>query len=222
MKTPAFNMLDLETLGTKPGCPVIQMAVVHVPEMDIDEPIPEGFEAYYTNINPTAGRYANTEPDTVGFWINELQKGHNPFSHVDTVPERQVHEALVDWLVDHKADVWMARGITFDFPILAAMFEHHDQPVPWGFWELNCTRSYKTIARMLGLDWPDPNMKHNALGDAMNESINVLRLFRRLLAGGGEIPRINLTGMVEEKGTHLMGNPDNQFPENTNGQKESS
>lgn len=243
MSTPAFYMLDIETLGTKPGCPVVQIAVTYMPALAADEPIPEGLDAYFTNVIPEDVRYYSIEPDTIQFWMKQLFDGKQPFKGNDSTRESHVEHELANWCREHPADIWMSRGSGFDFPITENVFNVHNQKAPWSFWQICCTRSFQMMAELIGLKWEKPAQAHNALNDALCESMNVVRLLRKMQsdpipypAAGvvtalaheardrASIRRLDLgaSHLVEEKGTHTLGTATNPFPENTDGQEESN
>jgi hypothetical protein len=57
------------------------------------------------------------------------------------------------------------------------LYKQLEKPLPWNFWQLRCTRT------IFDLGW-DPDMpknsKHNALEDAIRQSVGVQNIYRKL------------------------------------------
>ena len=165
-------MLDLETMGTRPGDAVISIGAQlfdrkagtlgpgYKINVDIEQVMDMGFGA-------TGG--------TIKFWIEQNEAAtkaalENPVS---------VHQALqlfADILTDdeggvnNEIKVW-GNGATFDNVLLRSMYERLGLLTPWKFWNDRCFRTMKAVHD------PDKNLqpefvgeKYDALADATHQA----------------------------------------------------
>lgn len=156
-------MLDLETLGKKPGCVVLSIgAVLFDPYEGVL--MPNGH--FYTSIN---SRYAQNiglqiEADTLLWWLRQDE-------HVRAAAfsgELTCHEAVSSFAayIEHVDFVW-SHGAAFDIPILDAVFDRCGIKTPWDHRGVQDTR---TLFRPLSIDYNDyygpTDKKHHPVNDA--------------------------------------------------------
>lgn len=150
--THAF--LDIETLGTRPGCTVIQLAA-----MTFDPVTGEAAGGLSLPIAP--GEDALAELATLR-WAQEHGTWPRKPGEWEATPA-EAADALARWAAERgTVDVWWAWGASFDFPMLDAMFRAVGRPAPWKYWQCRCARTAWQLA--FG-DAIRPPRSHDALED---------------------------------------------------------
>lgn len=163
-------MIDIETLGTKPGCVVLSIGAV------LFDPFGKtvGMYPFYRNISKQScvDIGLTEDPGTVKWWSEQSDEAKNHLL------DHQVHiiSAMSDlqvWCVENGVDRVWCQGATFDAPILQDVFERLDIQTPWHF---SCVRDTRTVYDLFGLDQktlPRVGIYHNALDDAIFQVIAV-------------------------------------------------
>ncbi len=175
-------MLDLETLGTRPGCIVLSAALVRFSDeaattLNFSVPDQEllGLE-----------RDANTE----AWWRDQKPEAWEAAT-VNPTPLAGALDYLTTWIdwaseADGDAIIW-CHGATFDAPILGELHRRAGIVVPWKFWNIRCTR---TLYDLAGVNpkahqvYPSHIALNDALGQtrAANKALAVLAARRGLVA----------------------------------------
>jgi hypothetical protein len=167
-------MLDIETLGTEPGCVVLSIGAVEF------GPGGRG-EELYVNIDrescEDAGLYVDEE--TLAWWQDQQEDAKTVLSGGGSL-----EQGLVDLKrFGNNADEWWANSPKFDMAILEVAFDAVDMEPPWEFYEL---RDVRTVKNLPGTDHPEEKgVEHDALDDARNQA-RLVASNLRLLGGGGE------------------------------------
>ena len=74
-------------------------------------------------------------------------------------------------------DAFWSHGATFDLVIIENIYRQLGKPLPWNFWQLRDTRTLFD----LGYDPDMPkNSKHDALQDAIRQSVGVQNIYSKL------------------------------------------
>lgn len=164
-------MLDIEALGLRPGCAVIQIAAQYF------DPY-EGTSGPAFNIHIKAQSPFTIDPATLEW---HCEKGTFP-RMVETealaVPPVLAIFALNQFIRAHgKPGVWWAWGATYDFTILGAVYEQYNQETPWEYWQAQCARTvFKTL---LPLATPEEK-PHDAAQDVAVQIKDLTRAFHVL------------------------------------------
>jgi len=166
-------MIDLETMDTSPRATVLTLGAVHF------NPYGNGYgdKIYFRiNIDDQDALGRKVDPGTLEWWARQDPAiMEEAFSPDDRVP-------LVDAIDQfHKfawgCDCFWSHGATFDLVILEDIYRQLGKPMPWNFWQLRDTRTLFD----LGYDSDMPtNSKHNALEDAIRQSVGVQNIYRKL------------------------------------------
>src|SRR5258708_2412520 len=120
-------MLDIETLGKKPGCVVLSIALVRFADLATASIVLDMHEQY------SAGLI--TDPATVAWWREQS----SAVRAAVTQGARPVAQALAyikQWLTwATTTEPWFiwCHGAGFDAPILAEVFERFGLAGPWHF-----------------------------------------------------------------------------------------
>lgn len=180
-------MIDLETLGTEPGCAILSIGAAEFG--------PDGLKAsLYVPINLRSCLRAGLteDPDTVAWWEKQSHEAKQTLrdsaSKTASFPLGAALSQLDFWLgqvcglVDDAA--WRrglrvyGNGADFDLPILAAACRATGHDVPWAPYAGRCYRSYKNLRPAIKLD--RVGVHHNALGDAQSQAEHCARLLNHL------------------------------------------
>lgn len=172
-------MVDLETLGTKPTCPILSIgAVLFDPvtgEMD-DKP-------FYVilDLREQLARGRKPDGDTILWWLRQSKAAQQAITQGPSVP---VVTALDDFRAYWGAAryVW-SHGATFDIPILESILEQFGFKVPWKFWDARDTR---TALDMAGCKVNRAEgVHHNAADDAVMQARAIVDCYKKLGVGHG-------------------------------------
>jgi hypothetical protein len=118
----------------------------------------------------------DVDPNTLDWWSQQdpaiMEEAFHPD---DRIPLKEAVDRF------HKfawgCDQFWSHGATFDLVIMENLYKQLGKPLPWNFWQLRCTRT------IFDLGW-DPDMpknsKHNALEDAIRQSVGVQNIYRKL------------------------------------------
>jgi DNA polymerase III epsilon subunit-like protein len=165
-------MIDIETLGTSPGCVVLSIGACEFSEKGIGE-------QFYTSISPeSCTQWGLTiEPRTVLWWMDQSQDARDFITKGKHVA---LEQALVDLRTAFKwkgKKVW-CNGAAFDFPILTAAHNAVGSNVPWEYWACH---DYRTIKNIVGRDIFETcavkaTVAHNALADAVAQAETLIRM----------------------------------------------
>ena len=154
-------MLDLETLGTKPGC-----VIRSIGGLFFDPHSDAVGEHFYVNVCRescvTAGLVV--DPDTEAWWKKQSQTAQDAFL-VDVKPLKTAITEFTNFVrKGGDVRVW-SQGANFDTVLIDACYAAVQVFVPWRFYN---TRDTRTIYDMAGLDTRNIRREgthHNALDD---------------------------------------------------------
>lgn len=160
-------MLDIETLGIKPGCIVLSIGAVEFDHTGITK-------EFIVHIDPQDAERCglSAEAGTVMWWLSQSKEAQDALS---TGTPRALQGALIDLV--HAFDwndvkVW-CNGASFDFPILQAAFAAVGMKAPWAYYNEMDFRTLKnfysksTFKRMQ----VQPELAHDALEDARAQAL---------------------------------------------------
>lgn len=166
-------MLDLETLGTKPGCVILQLAAVEfegdaiLALFDVKIDIKSCLEA---------GLYIDTE--TLKWWSQQENIGS---VMTGTESLREALEAFSRWVaLCESGEIW-ANGASFDFPILAAAYEKVGLEQPWSFRDERCLRTVRALSGVGDLKGRElVGLAHDAMSDCKYQVANLQHHLRQM------------------------------------------
>ncbi|WP_460645794.1 3'-5' exonuclease [Leclercia adecarboxylata] len=181
-------MVDLETMGKKPGAPIVSVgAVFFDPASGIT-----GAE-YYQVINLESSMSFGARPDasTILWWLKQSPEARSAIVVDDTVGLVEALEQLLDFIAENAANgsknvqLW-GNGSSFDCSLLEAAFELADTPFPIPRWNYRDVRTVVELGKAVGLnaryDIPFEGDQHNALADARHQVKYVSAIWQRLTA----------------------------------------
>ena len=163
MKTKV--MLDLETLGNRPGSALVAIGAVKFGNGEI-------LEEFYQRIDLESCIQLGLVMDssTVLWW---LKQADGPRLEI-TQPGRHICEVLVNfsqWVADPDAEMW-GNGATFDNVLLACAYDAAIRPRPWKHSGDRCYRTMKNLHPevLMARD----GVHHHALDDARDQARHLM------------------------------------------------
>jgi hypothetical protein len=168
-------MIDLETLGTVPGCTILSIGAVAFDEFDVAED-----NGFYVVISTKSCEEAGLcqDQDTLDWWTQQSPEARKVLDEAGRVGAVSLCTALGmfdAWL--RKLDsprIW-GNGADFDNPIVtvAARAVKH-QPL-WKPYNGRCYRTVKSAHRDVKMP-PRTGTHHNALSDAINQARHLVQI----------------------------------------------
>ena len=164
-------MLDIETLGTKAGCPILQIAAVGF-SLKHDK-----MHIFNHNVRLEDGELAGLDSSTLKWWLKDPTRMIQLSSLVTSDDSDPVGQVLLDlscWLARYQeeagsAQIW-GNGADFDNVIITAESVALLGAPLWNFRQNRC---YRTVRSMFKDLVPEPQFigtKHNALDDAVHQA----------------------------------------------------
>lgn len=177
-------MVDIETLGTRPGAVVISAAFVRCSDeahMVLNLSIPEQ-QALGMEIDPkTHAWWGEQETKSPGIWARVTE---NP------VPINAALPYIAQWITWAAGGsdwlIW-CHGATFDCPLLDELYRRAGMVSPWSYWQVRDTRTLYDLAGVNPKDYAVPP-PHIALNDALGQSralVASLQILARAHQGWG-------------------------------------
>jgi len=166
-------MVDLETLAVSPRSTILTLGAVHF------DPYGSGYtDSIYFRLNlddqDKLGR--EVDPNTLDWWAKQdIAIMEEAFSSDNRV---SLTEAIDKF---HKfawgCTAFWSHGSAFDLVILEDLYKQLNRTPPWNFWQLRDTRTIFD----LGVDPEMPKeSKHDALQDAIRQSVGVQNVYKKL------------------------------------------
>lgn len=162
-------VLDLETLGTSPGAPIVQIGAV---AFNVGTPDYE-WGMFEAKIDLTSLRFKeNIDFSTLAWWFQQDEAAR--YAAFCTDERKPITEALRSfqlWLLGTRAKELWGNGSDFDNAILKCAFLQYCEEVePWNFRMNRCFRTVKAMYKGTVLEPYFIGIKHNALDDAIHQA----------------------------------------------------
>ncbi|MCH2681979.1 3'-5' exonuclease, partial [Leclercia adecarboxylata] len=179
-------MLDLETMGKKPGAPIVSVGAVF-----FDPFSGKTGAEFYQVINLESSMSFGARPDasTILWWLKQSPEARSAIVVDDTVGLVEALEQFLDFVAENAANgsktvqLW-GNGSSFDCSLLEASFELADTPFPIPHWNYRDVRTVVELGKAVGLnsryEIPFEGDQHNALADARHQVKYVSAIWQRL------------------------------------------
>ena len=173
-------MIDLETLGTRPGSVILSIgAVLFDTTKPVDECIGEDF---YCAVNKESSlSYGMTvSDDTLDWWERQSPEARKVLTHAETGGE-MVECALkaLSKFIPEGAKIW-SNGANFDQPLLDVAYGLCDVTLPWKYWNSRCYRTIVALHPNEKALRPPTVCAHNALEDAKWQARHMVNIAQLL------------------------------------------
>lgn len=172
-------MIDLETLGTVPGCAILSIGCVA-----FDFKTKQLGDTFYIVVDRASCQAVGLkeDSDTLAWWKRQADEAKQVLKDAETgVPLAEALDYLTDYLRQFglgKVKIW-GNGSDFDNAILAACYASVGKKLPWLFWNNRCYRTLKSV--FSGPKLVRQGTYHNALDDARSQALHALQLVQQVL-----------------------------------------
>lgn len=166
-------MLDIETLGTSPGCIVPSIGAV---VFTLDG-IKQDFHVHIDPLDSEKhGLFA--QASTVMWWLDQPKEAQGALTAGTTLTLEKALRAFsadINW---EKIDRVWCNGAAFDFPILKAAHGAIKMNLPWAYYKEMDFRTFKNLYAKEDFKrmQVEPEIKHDALADARAQAMTLINL----------------------------------------------
>lgn len=177
---PKDIMVDLETLGTGPGCAILSIGAVAFDPWT-------GFIGadFHTLVSTASCRNLGLreEADTMDWWDRQKPEARAILAKAAAadVAVQTALDGLATFIRSHggapRVRLW-GNGADFDNAILADLYRRTGQRPPWNFWNSRCFRTFKALSG--GCEPQRLGTHHNALDDARHQALWACRIAKKL------------------------------------------
>jgi DNA polymerase III epsilon subunit-like protein len=168
-------MVDLETLGTVPGCVILSVGAVFFDPVKL-ELGDEFYKVIHTRSCEEAGLH--TDPDTVAWWNKQSAAANQVRTDAMLDGQSSLKSVLEEFNAFIKRDtgvkVW-GNGADFDNPILVCAYKAVGTKQGWLPYNGRCYRTFKNMFKDTKMD-ERVGTFHNALDDAKNQALHMLKI----------------------------------------------
>jgi hypothetical protein len=160
-------MVDIETLGTRPGDVILSIGAV---KFSVADGITDKF---YTTISVTSSKDAGlrAQKSTLEWWEKQSPEARTA-AFKGEYPLDAALAMFTEWLPPADTAVIWGNGANFDNTLLAAAYRAVKAEVPWKFWNDRC---YRTVSSMFMRTRVERvGTYHNALDDAATQALRLI------------------------------------------------
>ncbi len=164
-------MVDLETLGTSPGCVVLSIGAVAFDSNGVSD------NKFYVEINigsSQAGGQLFVDPKTLEWWNSQAEDAKALLARCETggVPLGKallMFSRFIYTECEKDFHIW-GNGASFDEPIISEVFKSIGMTPPWKYYNSRCYRTLKGLGAISVKEPEFKGVKHNALNDAVHQA----------------------------------------------------
>ena len=181
-------MVDLETMGSNPGAPIVSIGAVFF-EPSTGETGPEFYQVVDLASAMSSG--AQPEASTILWWMKQSSEARSALLVEDAADLDVALTLFSEFLCENAANgaksvqVW-GNGATFDNVLLKQSYELVGGAAPWRHINDRDVRTIVELGNTVGInpryDIPFEGDKHNALADAHHQAKYVSAIWQRLTA----------------------------------------
>jgi hypothetical protein len=172
-------MLDLETLGTRPGCAILSIGAVMF-DVDSGQLGPEFYEV--VNRKSCAKHGLLEDQSTLDWWSKQSDEARKVLIDADS-SQQGLGGALIAFtgylgkFGKRDLRVW-GNGADFDQPIINECFVKLGYPLPWIWYNNRCYRTLRWLGNVKAEH--RHGVAHNALDDAKTQATNAINILKKL------------------------------------------
>lgn len=170
-------MLDLETLGTVPGCAIVSFGAVAFDEFGV------AMEGFYQAVHvpgwETPGLTLDNlvkDEDTIAWWQGQSEQARAVFTDPNALTTREALERLRSYIAQYGSPRVWGNGADFDNPIVACAAHAVGIP-PRSVWRGYDGRCYRTVKNQFkDVKLVRGGTHHNALDDARSQAEHLVQI----------------------------------------------
>jgi len=161
-------MIDIETMGTKPGAIILSVAAV-----EFDLSTGKTGLVFHQTIDPESSQKAGMKLDfdTVVWWIKQGKEAQKVIVENTGNKLEKVLTKLADWIKDYCDEnvyVW-GNSARFDLGLLQAAYEVFEMDIPWNHYNELDVRTIASFGREIKDNMAFEGVKHNPLDDCYHQ-----------------------------------------------------
>lgn len=157
-------MVDIETLGTRPGSVILSIGAVRFDESGLGEQFYRAIDVFDSLMHGLV-----VDPDTVGWWREQSAVARGALK--PALPLREVLAGFTAFVTKPPVPCVWAKGPDFDLVMLGAAYRALGMKQPWSYRNARDVRTMLALAPLGGQ--LVPGVKHNALDDAVYQAEQV-------------------------------------------------
>lgn len=167
-------MLDLETLGSNPRAPIVQIGLVFFTRDGIS------LRALSTINFDDALKHGDADGSTIKWWLEQSKEAQEGLFK-NQIGVQQAADALTKLIEGQNANYYWSHA-TFDFPILLSWFRSLGMKYPLP--HRRCL-DLRTLEMLAGpIEWAErKGVHHNALDDAEYQAEHAIKLLNNINKG---------------------------------------
>lgn len=191
----SFFMLDLETLGTAPGCVILSVGIIEFnPRAETPDGIFSDAGKYVVvNKQDCLDNFLHVDPNTVAWWSKQSEEAQQVLHDAENIskalPLRAAMVDVIDYVSEHCSPSTarvLGNGADFDNPILNVAAHMVGVKLPWSYGG-RCYRTLKNLHEFLGPQFAAPKVTrsgtyHNALDDAKTQAMHLWETLHNIRA----------------------------------------
>lgn len=174
-------MIDLETMGTRPGSAVVALGACFFDRATAQ--IGETFDRVIS-LKSNAEHGLTIDPDTVMWWMRQSEEARSILQAGEELSA--VLCAFTAWLFEQGTGPVRPWGnaASFDCGLLACAYRAIGQSVPWKFWDERCYRTLKEENK--DVPFVRSGTAHHALSDAISQARHACAIYAARAAVTGD------------------------------------
>lgn len=170
-------MIDIETLGTEPGCVILSIGAVQF-DMDTGTLGDRFYEVI--DLKSSQNWELEIEPKTLRWWMEQGEAARAVFNDPNAADLEDTLHRFTAWYPE-SAKAW-ASGIVFDIGILEHTMRVCGVQIPWKFWNV---ADHRTVRNLLPLTTRqnltvEPATAHVAIDDAIAQALSLCAYMKYL------------------------------------------
>ena len=181
-------MLDLETYGTGPGCPILSIGAVIFDSEELTIHPVEFYEV--VNLQSCLDAGLVKDPATIVWWASQKEEAKAILTQVNLPTALNIKDALQKFNEYLSASgqnpevmkVW-GNGADFDNAIMQFVYKKLGLEAGWKFWNNRCYRTMKSIPKYKHVKMVRGGTHHNALDDARSQAYHLLDILEAVKNG---------------------------------------
>jgi hypothetical protein len=174
--------VDLETLGTEPGCVITQIGLCAFNSRDVGASVKS---AYLIRVDPQScldlGMHVSWS--TISWWLRQEEAARMFMAEAGGAPLSVALSHAGNFMAEHfdlkEFKIW-GHGATFDVSLLNEAYRLCKLPVPWAFRNVRDTRTLIDLRPCDGAWRKVEGTAHNAADDALAQAEWVQRCIARI------------------------------------------
>jgi hypothetical protein len=161
-------MIDIETLGTKPGSVILSIAAV---EFDLTTGKIGAIFHQNIDIDSCIEAGLKMQKDTIIWWLNQSKEAQLKVTQHTGNPLRNVLRSFIQWCNDYNFStikVW-GNSARFDLGILESAFDAFKMPLPWKHYNECDVRTLVMFAPEIKEETEFEGVKHTPVDDCKHQ-----------------------------------------------------